>query len=552
MVALADKKGVAPFLTALNGSQLKNRIIMMKKKTENKFAPLKQLVILPLLAILIMGLSNKEVKTEIIQTEKASIKFISDVQNDSISTEKGNKKKLIEQKSDTTMIRSSLIPNSIAINNSTEPLYIVDGKVTKSIIQVSPQDIESIDVLKDESATSLYGTKGKNGAILITTKSKSYEYLDENAENIRPVPQDEIRNPEVMPQFPGGETALKKYIDNSIVYPKRALEKGIIGTVYVEFVISKSGKVRDAKIARGVDPDLNKEALRVVNTLPLWKPGRKNGKPVDVTYTVPVEFDIKGFPHKIRSAAEGLSVPKPLYIVDGKEVEEITELDPNNIESISVLKDKSASDLYGKKGKNGVIIIQTKNYKKNSQNELPVVLNGKLTQLTLNEVDRDLIQSIKRIEPVDAVKKYGEKGENGVFEITSRNVYTDKVKVKSSEEFKNENITTPLELRKYIARNIKYPKEAVETNTDGTTSFLIRVDNNGNIFDIMKPGRADIGLETVVVTAEKTKKPGRYIKNKNQSLLTNEVKRVIEKTPRIQIPEFKEKTVQVSVKFVLQ
>ena len=70
MVALADKQGVAPFLTALNGSQLKNRIVMMKKKTENKYAFLKQLVVLPLLAILVMGLSNREIKTEFVQTKK--------------------------------------------------------------------------------------------------------------------------------------------------------------------------------------------------------------------------------------------------------------------------------------------------------------------------------------------------------------------------------------------------------------------------------------------------------------------------------------------------
>ncbi len=77
MVALADKKEVAPFLTALNGSQLKNRIIMMKKKTENKFSVVKQLIVLPLLAVLIMGLSNKEVKTEFNQT-KGKVEIIVD------------------------------------------------------------------------------------------------------------------------------------------------------------------------------------------------------------------------------------------------------------------------------------------------------------------------------------------------------------------------------------------------------------------------------------------------------------------------------------------
>ncbi len=85
MVGLADKKGVAPFLNALNGSQLKKRIIMMKKKTENKHALLKQLVVLPLLAILVMGLSNKEVKTEIIQSENRVEKISRDLETSQIT-----------------------------------------------------------------------------------------------------------------------------------------------------------------------------------------------------------------------------------------------------------------------------------------------------------------------------------------------------------------------------------------------------------------------------------------------------------------------------------
>ena len=75
MVALADKKGVAPFLTALNGSQLKNRIVMMKKKTENRFTLLKQLVLLPLLAVLVMGLANRKVKIELIQQQNETIEI---------------------------------------------------------------------------------------------------------------------------------------------------------------------------------------------------------------------------------------------------------------------------------------------------------------------------------------------------------------------------------------------------------------------------------------------------------------------------------------------
>ena len=79
MVGLAHKEGIAPFLTAMNGSQLKNRIVMMKKKTRNKYALLKQLLVLPLLAVLTMSLANKEVKTEIVEPAK-QIKIVVDGQ----------------------------------------------------------------------------------------------------------------------------------------------------------------------------------------------------------------------------------------------------------------------------------------------------------------------------------------------------------------------------------------------------------------------------------------------------------------------------------------
>jgi protein TonB len=95
---------------------------------------------------------------------------------------------------------------------------------------------------------------------------------------------------EDMPEFPGGEAALRAYIANQIKYPVIAQENGIQGKVYVTFVVGKDGAVSNATIARGVDPSLDKEAIRVVNTLPKWKPGKQRGKAVNVSYTVPINF----------------------------------------------------------------------------------------------------------------------------------------------------------------------------------------------------------------------------------------------------------------------
>ncbi|VAW29124.1 putative TonB-dependent receptor, partial [hydrothermal vent metagenome] len=89
---------------------------------------------------------------------------------------------------------------------------------------------------------------------------------------------------EDMPEFPGGDLALRRFIANSIKYPVIAQENGIEGKVYVTFVVDKDGSVSNAKILRGVDPSINKEALRVVSHLPRWKPGKQRGKPVRVSY----------------------------------------------------------------------------------------------------------------------------------------------------------------------------------------------------------------------------------------------------------------------------
>lgn len=98
---------------------------------------------------------------------------------------------------------------------------------------------------------------------------------------------------EEMPEYPGGDLALRKYIANSIKYPVIAQENGIQGKVYVTFVVSKDGSVANTKIARGVDPILDKEAMRVVNGLPRWKPGYQKGEAVNVSYTVPINFSLQ-------------------------------------------------------------------------------------------------------------------------------------------------------------------------------------------------------------------------------------------------------------------
>lgn len=95
---------------------------------------------------------------------------------------------------------------------------------------------------------------------------------------------------EEMPQYRGGEAALRTYIAKSIKYPVIAQENGIQGKVYITFVIDKDGSVTGVKVADGVDPSLDAEAVRVVKSLPNWIPGKQKGEPVRVSYTIPVSF----------------------------------------------------------------------------------------------------------------------------------------------------------------------------------------------------------------------------------------------------------------------
>ena len=98
---------------------------------------------------------------------------------------------------------------------------------------------------------------------------------------------------ETMPEFPGGQGALLQYLAKSIKYPVIAQENGIQGRVTCTFVVNKDGSIVDAEVIRGVDPSLDKEALRVINTMPKWKPGMQRGKPVRVKFTVPVMFRLQ-------------------------------------------------------------------------------------------------------------------------------------------------------------------------------------------------------------------------------------------------------------------
>ena len=97
---------------------------------------------------------------------------------------------------------------------------------------------------------------------------------------------------EVMPEFPGGTAALMKYLGSNIKYPTISQETGSQGKVIVQFVVDRDGTISNPEVVRGVDPYLDKEAIRVIRLMPKWKPGTQMDKPVKVKYAIPVSFKL--------------------------------------------------------------------------------------------------------------------------------------------------------------------------------------------------------------------------------------------------------------------
>jgi protein TonB len=112
---------------------------------------------------------------------------------------------------------------------------------------------------------------------------------------VKETPQEKVifQVVEEMPEFPGGMAECMKWLGKNIKYPTISQENGVQGRVIIQFVVNRDGSIVDAQVARGVDPYLDKEALRVVGLMPKWKPGKQRGKEVRVKYTLPVMFRLQ-------------------------------------------------------------------------------------------------------------------------------------------------------------------------------------------------------------------------------------------------------------------
>ncbi len=304
----------------LNQSSLKKRITMMLKKKSNPWSRARMLVAVPVAAVAVVAFA----------TPKA----------ESLSNE---------------------------IKSESEAL------VSRVVPAVKAQADGVSQVATDMAATSVAPVKAE-----AETQPKA-----DAPEAIVPDDDDKVYDVvEQQPEFPGGQAGMMKFLAETIKYPAEAAKKGIEGRVIVQFVVGSDGTVGNVNIMRGVDPLLDKEAVRVVGTMPKWTPGKQDGKPVAVKYTIPVTFrqdggaadgkaqpdGLKGSMIKINGKVAAGPVTQsvnvkgePYLIVDGKHVEAWPDIKADQIESVSVYKDaKHTTDKYGEAAKNGVVEVTLK------------------------------------------------------------------------------------------------------------------------------------------------------------------------------------------------
>ena len=415
---LIIKKAVGARLYSIansfNHSSLKKRITMMIKKKSNPWARLKYAYVLPLAAVAVAAFARPEVSNELAEISNAKV-------NDLTSIVKAEEVKSVENSSDEKFKLSGTVVEaerknvpvmgaSILIKGTTMgTLTDMDGKFTLpvkkgDVIQVSFVGYQTQSVVvKDESPLTILMRDDvqpmEEMVVVAQTPKEEVKYTKVEVEETEE-PQEKVifQVVEEMPEFPGGMSEAMKFLAKNIKYPVAAQQAKIEGRVIVQFVVERDGSISDVHTLRGVNPDLDAEAIRVVSLMPKWKPGKQRGKAVAVKYTMPIMFRLQSPAPKNEEAASiqhiNLKVDKdadsdnvdlvknhlrsrytgtkvrgaegksPLIVVDGEVkgngTDILSKISPDQIQSITVLKDATAVAEFGDKAKDGVIKITTK------------------------------------------------------------------------------------------------------------------------------------------------------------------------------------------------
>ncbi len=178
-----------------------------------------------------------------------------------------------------------IAPEEVANEQRVTDLLIVEDENFEAEKEVKDQD----KIMENEAQTGAMditeGTNDLNKVTIIDQVIAEEKPVDDEPVSIAMVEQ--------KPQFQGGEEAMYKWLRDNINYPAAASEEGVQGRVVVEFVVGKDGSISNVRVVRSRHPALDKEAIRVIKAMPKWVPGRNNGQPVKVTYTLPVSFKLQ-------------------------------------------------------------------------------------------------------------------------------------------------------------------------------------------------------------------------------------------------------------------
>lgn len=177
------------------------------------------------------------------------------------------------------------------------PEEVANEQRITDLLIVQDEEFDKEKEVKDQE--KMMENEAQAGAIDITEGTNDLNKVQVKEQVIaetKPVVEEKVYNiamVEQKPEFVGGEAAMYKWLGDHINYPAAAAEEGVSGRVVVEFEVSKTGSIEKVRVIRGRHPALDKEALRVVKSMPKWNPGRNNGQPVKVTYTLPVTFRLQ-------------------------------------------------------------------------------------------------------------------------------------------------------------------------------------------------------------------------------------------------------------------
>lgn len=242
------------------------------------------IVIVFVIAILfaLAFLVNTVIESAEARPEDTTEQVLAEMVTEEVEEEPEDEPERIEQPEQQEVLKEELL-NTVKL---TEIDIVKDEEVK--------EELKSQDDLK-ETETAVGKVNEDRGVDDIIQAKEHKEVVVVEEKKPEPVEDNKVFDAvEQPPQFPGGDAALLKWIGDHLNYPPIAAENGIQGRVLVSFVVTKTGKVGQVKVVRGKDPDLDKEAVRVVKALPQFTPGKMNGHAVNVWYHVPITFKLAG------------------------------------------------------------------------------------------------------------------------------------------------------------------------------------------------------------------------------------------------------------------